>query len=284
MKTSKTWWGQKFITALTEFTEEGRLTRGRAYRTDNRVKQWDISGSKITAKIRGNKNPYFGVYKEPTYTTTLALIPISTKQWNKLLLAIGENAGAICKLMNNEMPDDIEQPFDTVGLHLLPLSNKDFTVNCSCPDYAVPCKHIAGVFYRLAEQLDHDPLLLFQLRGLSHQQLHQQLAKSALGEALLLSLSASDTMPEPLESYYTRPKELTIKPPMDVKSFWLGETPLLPLKLPQRAIEPSAGATISALLIKKGGEFPPFWDRDNSFIEAMEGYYAALRKNGQKLL
>jgi uncharacterized Zn finger protein len=280
MKTSKTWWGQKFIVALEQFTEAGRLTRGRAYRTDNRVKQWDISDNKVSAKIRGNKNPYFNVYEEPIYTTTLEPTQISSKQWNKVLSAIGENAGAICKLMNNEMPDDIEQSFDGAGVYLLPVSYKDFKVECSCPDYSVPCKHIAGVFYRLAEQLDHDPFLLFQLRGLSRKQLHQQLGKSPLGHALLQSLNANDITPAPLESYYTRPKKQVIPDAMAVKSFWQGET-----SLPApTVIEPSGSATIPALLIKKGGDYPAFWDRDNSFIEAMEAYYLSLRKNGQKLL
>ena len=53
---------------------------------------------------------------------------------------------------------------------------------------------------------------------------------------------------------------------------------------PQAPTEQSSESVIPALLIKKGGDYPPFWDRDNSFIEAMEAYYLALRKNGQKLL
>jgi uncharacterized Zn finger protein len=278
--TSKTWWGRNFITALERFTEEGRLTRGRAYRTDNRVKQWDISGSKVKAKIRGNKNPYFGVYKEPTYTTTLELTQISQKQWDKVVLSIGINAGAICKLMMNEMPDDIEQPFKAANLYLLPTSYSDFTVKCSCPDGSVPCKHIAGVFYRLAEQLDHDPFLLFQLRGLNRKQLHTQLAKTPLGKALLTSLQAKDTTPPVQDSYYTRPKEVALPEQVSLKQFWHGEVSASK----PAVVEASNSAPIPALLIKKGGDYPSFWDRDNSFIEAMEAYYLGLRKNGAKLL
>jgi len=278
--TSRTWWGQNFIAALEKFTEKGRLNRGRAYSTDNRVKQWSISGAKVTAKIRGNKNPYFGVYEEPTYTTTLELTPIKKRQWDNVVLFIGENAGAICKLMMNEMPDDIEQPFKAADLYLLPTSYKDFTVKCSCPDGSVPCKHIAGVFYRLAEQLDRDPFLLFQLRGLSHKQLHAQLAKKPLGKALLQSLQAKDTEAPVQDSYYTRPKEVGLPKQIDVKQFWCGA---VPSSQPVTA-EATNDVPIPALLIKKGGDFPPFWDRDNSFIEAMEAYYLGLRKSGAKLL
>jgi uncharacterized Zn finger protein len=283
-KTSKTWWGQSFITALEKFIDEGRLTRGRAYGTDNRVKQWDIKDSKVSAKMRGNVNPYFGVYKEPTYNISLSLTQISSKQWDKVVLSLGENAGAICKLMMNEMPDDIEQSFKAASEHLLPTSFRDFQVSCSCPDGAVPCKHIAGVFYRLAEQLDHDPFLLFQLRGLSHKQLHKQLAKSPLGEALLQSLQEEQSAPPVQDSYFTRPQKMEMPKQVSVRSFWQGDKPRTEWVQRQAPSEQPSESVISALLIKKGGDYPPFWDRDNSFIEAMEAYYLALRKNGQKLL
>ena len=70
----------------------------------------------------------------------------------------------------------------------------------------------------------------------------------------------------------------------------------LPLHVPLQSVSPqvpkshaalveaTGGAPIPALLIKKGGDYPPFWDRENSFIDAMEVYYLGLRKNGAKLL
>ncbi len=280
-KTSKTWWGQSFITALEEFIDPGRLSRGRAYRTDKKVKQWDIKGGNVSAQMRGSINPYFDVYEEPTYHISVSLSQISKQQWDNIVLSLGKNAGAICKLMMNEMPDDIEQSFKTASEHLLPTSYNDFQVSCSCPDGSVPCKHIAGVFYRLAEQLDHDPFLLFQLRGLSHKQLHNQLAKSPLGEALLQSMQDVESTPPVQDSYFARPQKLKLPEQVSVRSFWQGVKPQIELTQQQTLSEQSV---IPALLIKKGGDYPPFWDRDNSFIEAMESYYLALRKSGQKLL
>lgn len=165
----------KLFDAVKTFTHTGRLTRGRAY--------------------RGNINFYYSVTKEPTLTTHLSLMQISIQDCDKVVLSIVENAGSVCKLMMNEMPDDIEQPFKEVGLTLLPSSYRDFNMSCSCPDNRVPCKHIAGVLYRLAELLDQNPFLLFQLRGLSRKQLHSQLVKSDLGRALLQSLQQQLTPP-----------------------------------------------------------------------------------------
>src|SRR5258708_26284798 len=104
----------------------------------------------------------------------------------------------------NEMPDTIEDAFSGLGLHLLPHSERDFKTSCSCPDYANPCKHIAGVYYLLASALDRDPLLMFELRGFSRDALHAELVKSPLGQILSSGLSSVDVLPmvEPLESQY----------------------------------------------------------------------------------
>src|SRR5437868_4607494 len=66
----------------------------------------------------------------------------------------------------------------------LPHSESDFVTDCSCPDWANPCKHIAGVYYLLASALDRDPFLMFELRGLSRDDLHAELVRSPLGQIL----------------------------------------------------------------------------------------------------
>ncbi|WP_239649645.1 SWIM zinc finger family protein [Methylocucumis oryzae] len=95
-----------------------------------------------------------------------------------MLSVLTERASFISKLLLNEMPENVDTAFAQAQLQLLPTSYKEFSVSCSCPDYAVPCKHIAGVFYRLAQLFDEDPFLLFEMRGLSAQQLQQELLKS----------------------------------------------------------------------------------------------------------
>ena len=280
--TSKSWWGQNFIAALADFTDEGRLTRGRGYRTDKRVKQWKIDKGQVNAKILGNANAYFGVHTAPTYTTTLKMTVISDEAWGKIIAAISDNAAFICKLMMNEIPDDIEQVFKPLGRSLLPVNYHDFRVMCSCPDTQVPCKHIAGVCYRLAEQLDNDPFLLFELRGLPRKKLHQELAKSSLGEALLQSLLTEIPLPAPRSSYFTRPEPMKMNDEVTMKNFWQGEVPLS--ILPVANVELAKDSLIPALIIKKGGDYPAFWPRDNSFIAAMEGLYQRLHSNSRKLL
>ena len=84
-KYAKTWWGQRFLAALEDFTDSGRLARGRSYSTDNRIKQWILRNGKVDAKLRGNINPYFGVYKEPTYQVSVQMTHLSEAQWQKIM-------------------------------------------------------------------------------------------------------------------------------------------------------------------------------------------------------
>ena len=187
---SRTWWGQRFIAALERFTDTARLGRGRSYARNGRILDYKLVKGTVTAKVRGSINPYFGVYKEPTYNTTITIKPISATNWTKVIRQIASRADLVTKLLMNEMPDTIEDVFATLDLHLLPHSQSDFTTKCSCPDYANPCKHIAGVYYLLASDLDQDPFVMFELRGLSRDDLHTELARSPLGQILASSLTS----------------------------------------------------------------------------------------------
>ncbi len=145
MKTVRTWWGKKFIEALEGFIDPGRLQRGKGYANENRITQWAMEGNRITARIRGNANPYYGVYKEPLYTTFIELKAIGAGDWRKVIAQLGGQAAFVSRLLLNEVPDTIEEPFEELGLRLLPLHVMDMKTQCSCPDYANPCKHIAGL-------------------------------------------------------------------------------------------------------------------------------------------
>src|SRR5919109_2003330 len=225
---SRTWWGQRFIAALEQFTDPARLGRGRSYASGGRILDYHVADGTVAARVRGSINPYFGVYKEPIYDTSITIKPISTTDWAKGIAQIASRADLVTKLLMNEMPDTIEDVFSGLGLHLLPHSRHDFTTSCSCPDYANPCKHIAGVYYLLASALDHDPFLMFELRGLSRNDLHTELARSPLGLILASALTADDVPVEPVASYYTRPTKEPAGAALSHKEFWTGARKLPP--------------------------------------------------------
>ena len=275
---AKTWWGQRFIASLEAFTDSGRLARGRSYSSDHRIKRWLLHKGKIEAKLRGNINPYYGVYQEPTYQVSVQMAHLSEAQWQKIIQKLSQRATFIARLLVNEIPENIETVFAEAGAHLLPKDYRDFKVACDCPDYAVPCKHIAGVCYRLAGQLDQDPFLLFEMRGLASEKLLQQLASTPLGKVLSDAKSNATVELTPADSFYTRPVLAELPQETSVKAFWHGQQPL------PKTIEPSQAAIIPAILIKKGGDFPLFWQKQNSFIAVMKDFYQRMRKQCLKSL
>jgi uncharacterized Zn finger protein len=276
MKNVRTWWGKKYIEALEGFIDAGRLARGKGYANESRIKQWAMEGNCISAEIRGNANPYFGVYKEPLYQTRIELRPIDAGDWKEVIRQLGSQAAFISRLLLNEVPDNIEEPFEDLGLHLLPRNMKDLKTRCSCPDYANPCKHIAGLDYFIAAKLDQDPFLLFELRGLPRAELSRQLLETPLGRALSQAMSMEE-LPLPVSaSFFTRPLAQAFPGTWSPEDFWRG-----PMRLPEQ-VEPATPPSVAALTVKKGGDYPEFWARDNSFIEAMEAFYEAVRKRSKE--
>ena len=276
-KFTRTWWGKVFIEALESITDAGRLQRGRSYAKGNKVKSFDIDRNCITARVRGSINPYFGVYKEPTYNISIKIEPIAKSKWNLAIEQLSSKASTISRLLLNEVPDDIESTFAELGLHLLPHSSQDFETSCSCPDYANPCKHIAGVYYLVAAQLDKNPFLLFELRGLSKSELQYRLAQTSFGKILSEELNSLEVSVELSDSLYTKAVKQSLLEKPSNKEFWLGTK-----KLPQTIDSPTENI-ISAIAVKRQGDFPAFWHKDNSFIETMEELYQRVRTKNKNL-
>ncbi len=275
---SRTWWGQRFIAALEQFTDPARLGRGRSYASGGRILEYTLANGTVTARVRGSINPYFGVYKEPIYKTSIKIKAISAADLKKVIRQIASRADLVTKLLMNEMPDTIEDVFSEMGLHLLPYSERDFETSCSCPDWANPCKHIAGVYYLLASALDQDPFLMFELRGLSRDDLHAELVRTPLGQILSSALKSEDVPAvEPVESLYTRPAREPDAVVASHKDFWTGAK-----RLPA-PLTSASQASVPALLIKKQGDYPPFWRKDVSFISVMEELYERVRTKNRQM-
>jgi uncharacterized Zn finger protein len=241
------------------------------------VQSFEITGGEVTAQVRGSVNPYFGVYKEPLYATTIEFTPISEPQWNAAIAFIASKSGFLSKLMLNEIPENIEEPFATLGIHLLPQTHKELKTSCSCPDYSNPCKHIAGVYYLLGAELDRDPYLLFELRGMSRERFQAALAETPLGKALARELQGAEILPQPIGSYYPRPALVPVGA-ADLKTFWMGHR-----RLPKDVQLPTP-SLVSGVLVKKQGDFPAFWEGETSFLETMAEIYDRVKTKNKSVL
>ena len=178
-----TWWSKRWIGVLESFSMGTRLTRGRSYARQGQVVSIDVEPGIVNAKVQGSQ--------PRPYKVKIQLKPLSDKDWEQVMDAMAAQAIFAAKLLAGEMPTDIEDAFRAVHLSLFPTRSSDLVTDCSCPDWANPCKHIAAVYYLLAERFDEDPFLIFKLRGRTKEQiieiLREKRAETLAAESFSLS-------------------------------------------------------------------------------------------------
>ena len=157
------WWSQRFIGVMESFALGGRLTRGRAYARKGQVIALDVDPGTVSATVQGSR-------VQP-YRVTVRLIEFSQLIWAKAEVVLAEQAIHSARLLAGEFPPELEQVFEGIGAPLFPRRLGDLTMHCSCPDQAVPCKHLAATFYLLGERFDDDPFLILRWRGRSRETL-----------------------------------------------------------------------------------------------------------------
>jgi uncharacterized Zn finger protein len=151
------WWSRRFIDVLESFGLQSRLTRGRNYARSGQVLSLNIGTGHVTAKVQGSRVKPYGV--------KLTVDPLTTRQWQRVEESLAARAIFRARLLAGEMPAEIEEVFAGCGTPLFPKSARDLEMSCSCPDWEVPCKHLAAVCYVLAEAFDDDPFAMLAWRG-----------------------------------------------------------------------------------------------------------------------
>ena len=162
-KFAKTSWGSAWLNALRQFDHSNRLPRGRSYARGGRVKDVKIQDGILEARVKGQRTS--------AYRISLRLMPFTPTQVETINRAIGENPAFAAELALGKLPADLLSVFESQGIQLFPVSWNEVDADCSCPDWANPCKHLAAVFYVLAQEIDIDPFIVFSLRGLSKEEL-----------------------------------------------------------------------------------------------------------------
>lgn len=154
---AQTWWSERFIGVLESIGVGGRLDRGRNYARAGQVVELSVAPGAVTATVQGSR--------AKPYRVRIGLTAFDKTEWTQVSQALADNAWYTAKLLAGEMPEDIEDVFASVGLSLFPATARDLSMDCSCPDWGVPCKHLAAVFYLLAESFDTDPFAILGWRG-----------------------------------------------------------------------------------------------------------------------
>jgi len=146
------WWSRRFIGVLESYGMSSRLARGRSYARAGQVLEFTLAAGKVTALVQGSR--------AKPYEVRLGVKPLTAAQWRRVAEQLAGAALFRAKLLAGEMPHEIEEVFADCGTPLFPEDADDLDMRCSCPDWGVPCKHLAAVCYVLAEAFDADPFAM----------------------------------------------------------------------------------------------------------------------------
>ena len=155
---TKTWWGEKWLDALKGVYYTNRIGRGKTYANTGRVYDILINDNLALAKVRGNYKSFYNVSVE--------FRQFSQSEKNTIIKTIYENPQITSALLNRKLPVELYDLITKEGVNVFPASHNDIKTSCNCPDYAPICKHIAGLVYMIALEIDKDPFLIFKLQGL----------------------------------------------------------------------------------------------------------------------
>jgi len=234
------WWSRRFISVLESYGMSGRLARGRSYARAGQVLDFALSQGKVTARVQGSR--------VRPYQVRIGVLPLTTAQWRRVQDRLASQALFRAKLLAGEMPHEIEEVFAECGTPLFPRSAADLDMHCSCPDWGVPCKHLAAVCYVLAEEFDRDPFGMLAWRGKGRDELLTELRRIQAGSA---GAGAGSGVAAPSASANRDVLDVPA-PPLEecLDGFW--SPGLSPARLRALATAPAAGAP--DLLLRM---FPP---------------------------
>ena len=161
-----TWWGRAWVEALEQSAalDPGRLSRGRTYARGGKVGSIDLHPGYASARVRGRQGRI--------YRTVVAVRSLGPAEWDQVAEAIASKSAHAAALFDGELSPAVVEDAAAVDIRLLPGAG-DLRPDCSCPDWAEPCKHAAALCYLIATELDRDPFVLFLLRGMARDDLLQ---------------------------------------------------------------------------------------------------------------
>lgn len=245
-----TWWGKQWLNSLAKIDDDNRLPRGRTYANKGAVLDVKIDNNKLKAKVQGSRSL--------PYRQVLTLHLFTPNEVATILDVIRENPFILSKLLAREMPETLLEKLGEKNIRLFPVNWADIEAECTCPDYALPCKHMAAVIYKIANEIDQNPFLIFQLHGLD---LPAELEKAGIGkkgaETLLIPVLPDDWQKVPFSDFEHR------------------ENPYQGEGIDYSVIPPSKEPLLGLL------EANPIFYQKGNFKETVARYFKEMEKTGR---
>lgn len=260
-KKEKGWIAERWTSFIGGFMIGARFDRGRTYANKGQVVDITVEPGAVRAKVVGSRaRPYKIEIKFQT---------LSMQAWRNIANELRNDALLCAQVWDDYFPPELENLFEREGASLFPQLENDSSMECSCPDWSVPCKHIAAVFILLGDAFERDPFLIFKLRGMER-------------ENFLSLVRPNEANPVSTES---ESKELSVEPrKQNTKN-----------KKKKKSLELSADNELSyafaipnppnedALILDEFGSFP-FWKGERTIKQMLTPVYKSASEYAEKLL
>jgi len=161
LKIGKTFWGRAWCDNLERYSDlANRLPRGRTYLRSGAVIDLQIAKGVVKALVSGSN----------LYETEVRIAPVPLAQWKGICADCAGAIDSVVALLKGEFSKTVMERLCRQKTGLFPIP-AEIKFDCSCPDSARMCKHIAAVLYGIGSRLDQSPELLFTLRNVNQDNL-----------------------------------------------------------------------------------------------------------------
>lgn len=155
---AKTWWGKSWNQNLERYADFAyRMERGRSYVRHRSVLDLQLQSGHVSALVLGSQ--------PAPYDVDIQIDTLSDPQWHTIRQACEGRFDSLSELLAGAFPQALKDLFFDAAGGLFP-TPRDIQFECSCPDWASMCKHVAAALYGVGSRLDDDAALFFTLRGI----------------------------------------------------------------------------------------------------------------------
>jgi uncharacterized Zn finger protein len=167
---ARSFWGQAWCANLEAYSDfSNRLPRGRTYLRNGSVLHLGVKAGRIDAFVAGSD----------LYKIQISIAPVPVRQWAAIRKESAGRIGSLVELLRGRLSNEVMDTVTRKGTGLFP-APKEIQMECSCPDWATLCKHLAAVLYGVSVRLDERHELLFLLRGVDHEELIAEAAAAPI--------------------------------------------------------------------------------------------------------
>ena len=168
---AKTFWGKAWCDNLERYSDyANRLPRGRTYVRNGSVVDLQIAPGEIKALVSGSE----------IYDVVVKVSEVPRACWTSICADCAGAIDSLGELLQGRFSKGVMERICQQKTGLFPVP-AEIKLDCSCPDWASMCKHVAAVLYGIGARLDERPELLFKLRKVDEKDL---IAKAGKGVPL----------------------------------------------------------------------------------------------------